>query len=155
MLADKYHQFFIISYFFHRILITKVIWTVNNIFWPVSHISKPFQKRFFLISNVKRRFYLKFLQNISQKLLEQCNCSLSPLYFRRSKEAIILYSHFICECIDSYLLKPFALLWNSLHLSLLSKLWYFGLVRNYSDIRKYRVLAKFVKKGSVETPFSV
>ena len=46
----------------------------------------PFQKRFFLLVMFKWHFYIKFLQSVSQKLLEKCSCSLTFLDLEGNKK---------------------------------------------------------------------
>ena len=102
--------------FFLKSQIIKTTWKVNNIFWPSSFKSTPLSKEVLFISHAlaKWRFYIRFLRNILQRLLEECICSLSPLYLGHNKEALVLYLYFSCQCIESFLSKRFSLLWNIL-----------------------------------------
>ena len=56
---------------------------------------------------------MKVSQNISNKPLKQCDCSLSSFYSGCRKKS--LYPYFICEYTKLFLLNCFTLLSDILH----------------------------------------
>ena len=83
-----------------------VMWMLSNISFPfISWTTQPFQKKFFSLVMFKWHFHIKFSWNVLKKLLEECNCSLSPFYMGRNKEVKILHPYFICKCIQPVFIK--------------------------------------------------
>ena len=100
--------------FFYKIQITKVIWTVNNIFWTLRLKFTPLAKEVIFywwcfIDICTYSFYEIYCQ-----ILMKWNYSLSHLYLGHNNEAIIFYPYLIWEWIEPFLLKPFIFLCNLL-----------------------------------------
>ena len=92
------------------------------------------------------------MRNILQKLLEECNCSLSLFYMESSKEIIVLHPYFICECIETGFNKTFTFV--VIYFALITAFWTLvccPVVGKHSEVGKYPFYVKHIAKSSVKT----